>query len=639
MSEPNSYNIRNFVILAHIDHGKSTLADRLLELTRTVEDRKMTEQFLDAMDLERERGITIKMQPVTMRYNASYDDNNNDSGNDDNNKYDNNQNQNSEFILNMIDTPGHVDFSYEVSRSLAAAEGAILLVDATSGIQAQTVANLSIAVKQNLKIIPVINKIDLPQAQVQEAEEEILNLLISMNVEPDEIYKVSAKTGEGVKNLLSSIVALVPPPPREPEKHLRALIFDSIYDDYKGVISYVRILDGEIKAGEKVLFMQSGVSSEAKEVGVFSPHLTPRDKLRAGDVGYIIGGIKDIKSASIGDTITKTGAKAETPVPGYRSPQPLVFSTLYPREESDYDGLRDAMEKLRLNDAALYFEPEYSPVLGRGLKAGFLGMLHMDIIVERLRREYSIGLVITAPSVAYRVYKKIPSSGSETQRQDDGEQSKEVIDVYSPAQFPNPPEIEYTEEPWVNLEVIVSPEYMSGAMSLLKTLRGHYVDTEYIGAGSVKIIYKTPLVEIISDFYDNLKNATSGFGSMAYEMAGYAEAEIIKLDILLAGEQIPSLSRLVHKDRAEEEGRRIVKKIKEVLPPEQFAVPIQAAIGGKVIARETKPALKKKVTEGLYGGDFSRKKKQLQKQKKGKKKMEEQGRIKLDTNTMIKIFQ
>ncbi|MDX1535143.1 MAG: translation elongation factor 4 [Candidatus Spechtbacterales bacterium] len=596
-------SIRNFVIIAHIDHGKSTLADRFLELTHSIEKRKMQEQYLDQMDLERERGITIKMQPVTMRYE--------DGGED--------------YTLNLIDTPGHVDFSYEVSRSLAAVEGAILLVDATNGIQAQTVAHLSVAIEQGLKIIPAINKIDLPQAQVKEVEEEILSLLISMDCDVNEIYKISAKTGEGIEDLLQGVIKEVPKPEHKPDEPLRALIFDSIYDDFRGVISYARIKEGKIKGTDKIYFMGSKEKSEAKEVGIFTPQYKKKEVLESGDIGYIVSGTKEIETAGIGDTITfqEEKRRAESPIPGYRQPQAVVFSTIFPTSDSNYDDLRDAFDKLKLNDASLYFEPEHSAVLGRGLKAGFLGMLHMEIILERLEREHDLELIVTAPSVAYDV--KLTSGESET--------------VFTPSQYPDPSTIEEVKEPWVHLKIIVSPDYMNNVMSLLKTIRGEYKDTEYIGTGRLRINYETPLAEIISDFYDNLKNVTSGFGSMAYEFIDKREVDLVKLDILLAGDEVPALARLVPKDEADKSGRKLVEKIKKVLPPEQFAVAIQAAIGGKIIARETKSALRKDVTAGMYGGDYTRKRKLLEKQKKGKKRMKKEGSVDLDTDTMMKIFQ
>jgi len=602
-------DIRNFVIIAHIDHGKSTLADRFLELTSSVQQRNMKEQYLDQMDLERERGITIKMQPVAMEYKL----------------------KDVNYKLNLIDTPGHVDFSYEVSRSLAAVEGAILLVDASSGIQAQTVAHLQVASEQGLTIIPAINKIDLPQAQVKEVEEEILNLFLNLGLELEEVYKVSAKTGEGVEKLIEAIIRKVPSPQAkitqnasgtDSHQSLKALIFDSVYDEYKGVIAHIRVVAGSIRQDDKILFMASRAVSDVKEVGVFKPQLVTTSQLSAGDIGYIVSGVKSVEGAPIGDTITSKQNPTETSIPGYKQPQPVVFSTIYPTAESDYEEMKTAFEKLKLNDASLYFEPEHSPILGRGLKAGFLGMLHMEIIVERIKREHNLELVITAPSVSYKV--KLTN--------------KKQLDVFSPAQYPDPAEIEETLEPWVLLRIIVPPGYINNVMNLLKNKRGVYKDTEYLSAERVRINYETPLSEIIEDFYNQLKNTTSGFGSMAYEMLGPREAQVVKLDILLAGDEIPSLSRLVVKEKAESEGRRLVEKIKQVIPREQFAVAIQATIGGKIVARETKPAARKDVTAGLYGGDVTRKKKQLQKQKKGKGRLKEQGKVQISSSTMLKIF-
>ena len=596
-------NIRNFVIIAHIDHGKSTLADRFLEFTHSVESRKMKEQYLDTMELERERGITIKMQPVTMNY----------------------QLQAVNYKLNLIDTPGHVDFSYEVSRALAAVEGAILLVDATSGIQAQTVAHLHTALSLGLTVIPAINKIDVPAARPDEAEAEIIDLLASLNYTSQEIYRVSAKTGEGVARLLEAVVREVPPPAiSNGADKLRALIFDSNYDDFRGVISHIRIMNGELAKNNQVFFMASGQRGEAKEVGIFRPQLVAQDKLSTGEIGYIVSGVKDIEHAPIGDTITRHDAhlRADKSITGYREPQPLVFSTIFPEDQSTYDDFKDALSKLKLNDAALYFEPDYSPALGRGMKVGFLGMLHMEIVLERLRREYDIELVVTAPSVSYKVQLK---NGTEKV-------------VFSPAQYPDVSTIEEVQEPWVNMQILVPPTYMNNVMNLLKTIRGEFGDMEYLGEARVRINYEAPLADVISDFYDNLKNVTSGFGSMAYEPADYRAAKIVKLDILLAEEEVEALSRLVPAERADAEGRRITKKLKDLLPSEQFAVAIQAAVGGKIIARETKSPMRKNVTGHLYGGDITRKRKLLEKQKKGKKRLREHGRVNLDPNILMKLF-
>ena len=595
-------NICNFAILAHIDHGKSTLADRFLEITDTVEDRAMKEQYLDSMDLERERGITIKMQPVKMKY-----------------EYDG-----KEYDVNLIDTPGHSDFSYEVSRALVAVEGAVLLVDATKGVQAQTVAHLQTALSLGLTIIPVMNKIDLPQAMCDEVEEEILVLLESFDYVPENVYRVSAKSGNGVKELLDEVVRLIPAPKISQEKDLRALIFDSSYDDYQGVIAHIRIMNGSMKKNEKIYFMSSGVDGIAKEVGVFSPQRIAGDVLNEGDIGYVATGLKSIEDARIGDTITlgDASSRASEKIEGYKEPQPLVFSTIFPTNDAKYEDMEDACSKLRLNDASLFFEPEYSNVLGRGMKAGFLGILHMEIILERFKREYNMDLIITAPSVAYKVEKT----------------SGEIIDVFNTGQYPEQQYIKEVNEPWVKLEIIVPTEYVNNAMNLLKLIRGEYKDTEYLGMNRVRLYYETPLADIISDFYDNLKNTTSGFGSLSYSVIDYRNADVVKMDVLLAGDVVESLSRIVPKDMAQAEGRKLVEKIKNIIPQEQFAVAIQASIGGKVIARETKSASKKNVTAGLYGGDFSRKKKQLEKQKKGKKRLKEMGKVSLNSDTLIKLF-
>lgn len=600
-------NIRNFVIIAHIDHGKSTLADRFLELTQSVEKRHMKAQYLDQMDLERERGITIKMQPVTMNYSLL----------------------NIQYQLNLIDTPGHVDFSYEVSRSLAAVEGAILLVDATKGIQAQTLAHLRVALEQGLTIIPVINKIDLAQGQVKETEEGILALLMSFNITFEKVYKISAKTGEGVEELLEAVINKIPSPKSKIQKSqiteqsfTKALIFDSIYDDYKGIISYVRIFEGEIKIGDEILFMASGSNSKVKEVGIFKPQLEKRESLESGNIGYIVSGVKSVESAPIGDTITLKYKKAEEPIGGYKNPQPVVFSTIYTAEDANYEEMKLAFDKLKLNDASLYFEPELSPILGRGLRVGFLGMLHMEIVLERLRREYNLDLVVTSPSVSYKLLLK----------------NSKRLDVFNPSQYPDPSVIESVSEPWVLLKLITPPDYMNNIMNLLKGMRGTYRNTDYLGSERMQISYEVPLSEIIEDFYNSLKNTTSGYASMAYEILDYRVTEIVKLDILLAGDEMSALSRLVVKEKAEKEARRLVERIKEVLPRQLFVVAIQATVGGKIIARETKSAARKDVTGYLYGGDITRKKKLLEKQKKGKKRMAKHGKVNIDPETMMRIF-
>ena len=596
-------DIRNFVIIAHIDHGKSTLADRFLEMTGTVEKRKMHEQYLDSMDLERERGITIKMQPVRMAYKL----------------------QSTEYNLNLIDTPGHVDFSYEVSRALAAVEGAILLVDATKGVQAQTLANLRVAIQQRLVIIPAINKIDLDHARVEEIEQEILDLFASFDILPERIHRISGKTGEGVAELLEDVIRKVPPPQGGEALPLRALVFDSQYDTYRGVVAHVRVMEGSARARERMFAMASKQESEIKEVGIFTPSLMPSQELRAGEIGYIATGFKDVSFVRVGDTLTiATSDKRQvtSSLPGYKEPLPVVFSSIFPAEGHDFDELKDALGELRLNDAALHYEQEYSEALGRGWKCGFLGMLHMEIVLERLRREHGVEVAVTTPSVVLRVR---------------GKGGKEMA-LYTPSRFPDPTEIEEIREPWVRMEVITPPAYLNNVMQLLQSLRGDYKDTRTLGKETLEIVYETPLAELITDFYDKLKSVSSGYASLAYEVIDERPGDLVKLDIMLAGEKVEAFSRIVPRDRAEREGRKLVDKIKEVLPPESFAVAIQAAIGGKVVARETKGAMRKDVTGALYGGDYSRKKKLLEKQKKGKKRMKEFGRVHLDSETFMKVF-
>lgn len=623
-------NIRNFCIVAHIDHGKSTLADRFLELTGTIEKRKMREQILDSMDLERERGITIKMTPVRMIYSVP------PFGKSPAGR------QIKPYILNLIDTPGHVDFSYEVSRALAAVEGAILLVDATKGVQAQTLANAKIALEQGLIIIPAVNKIDLAQARTEETEKEIEDLLLSLDYVADKIYRVSGKTGEGVEDLLKAVVDKLPSPSSQTQsanrqsfgnkplaicdKPLRALIFDSIYDPYKGVVAHIRIKDGSVSKTDKIQFMASGLLSSIKELGYFSPGYTPANKLEEGEIGYIATGLKEIEKIKIGDTVLKLPiSDYQSPItslPGYRDPQPLVFASVYPEEGSEFDALKDAVLQLKLNDASLHFEPDYSEALGRGIKFGFLGMLHMEIILERLKREFGIGTVLTAPSVVYEVEKR----------------GGEKVSIYTPSKFPDPAQIEKVFEPYVSLEILTPSQYLSSVMAQLKDIRGEYKETENLGKDLLRIKYVVPLCEIITDFYDRLKSASSGFASAAYTSIGTREADVLKMDILLAGEKLESLSRIVPRERIGEEGKRIVEKIKKILPAEQFAIAIQAAVGGKIIARETRGAMRKDVTGYLYGGDYTRKRKLLEKQKKGKKRLRERGKVHLSSETFMKIF-
>ena len=601
MEHNTQKHIRNFVILAHIDHGKSTLADRFLEITRTVENRVMQEQYLDQMDLERERGITIKMQPVYMTYTHN----------------------NQEYYLNLIDTPGHVDFSYEVSRALVAVEGGILLVDATQGVQAQTVAHLQTALESGTTIIPVLNKIDLPHCNADAAEQELLSLFENFDYIPEKVHRISAKTGEGVEQVLESVVEHLQPPAYSPEKLSRALVFDSSYDDYQGVIAHIRVVDGAFSKNDKICFMQSGAEATTKDIGVFLPVMTSKQALTSGDIGYIATGLKNIELARVGDTITLSARKAQQPISGYKEPDPLVFSTIFPTTDAKYEDLHEGIGKLKLNDSSLFFEQDYSSVLGRGIKAGFLGMLHMEIVLERLKREHNLDLIISSPCVAYQL---------ETT-------TDEIITVRNPSQYPDPSVIKSIQEPWVILDIIVPTQYLNNVMQLLKNTRGEYNDTKYIGMDRVQLYYDIPLSDIISHFYNDLKNVSSGFGSVAYTMNGYREADIVKLDILLAGDKVEVLSRFVPRVFVETEARKMVEKIKDTIKQEQFAVAIQAAIGGKVIARATKSATRKNVTAGLYGGDFSRKKKQLEKQKRGKKRLEKFGKINLDSESLIKIFQ
>ncbi|MBI4709091.1 MAG: elongation factor 4 [Candidatus Portnoybacteria bacterium] len=627
-------NIRNFAILAHIDHGKSTLADRLLELTGAVEKRKMREQYLDQMDLEREKGITIKLQPVRMAYKMQ---NVNIPGLAKRSGAGKNQNDNEKlkinpaerdtkilnfdfYTLNLIDTPGHVDFSYEVSRSLAAVEGAILLVDATKGVQAQTLANLYLAKEQNLKIIPAINKIDLPGARVKEAEEQIREILGDSNAE---IYKISAKEGKGVEELLQAVIQKIPAPQVNINQPLRALIFDSVYDAYKGVLAYVRIVDGQIKAGEKIFLIGSHAQSEVLEVGIFKPALTQRNELGAGDIGYIATGFKDVSLCRVGDTITNFHHQARNPLAGYKEPRPMVFASFYPSADAEYDHLKDSLNKLKLNDAALVFEPESSEALGRGFKCGFLGMLHLEIISERLKREYGLDLIVTTPSVAYQIIEK------------SGHKEKTI---YSAEEMPDPSRLEQIKEPWIKLEIICPNVYLGAIMKLVQSSGGVYKNTQYLGSERFIFSCEAPLREIIVDFYDRLKSVSSGYASMSYEILEWRSADLVKMDVLVAGDKESSLSRIVPRERVFQEGRALVSKLKEVLPKQMFAVSLQAALGGKIIARETIAAMRKDVTGYLYGGDYSRKRKLLEKQKRGKKKMKSIGKIKIPQNVFLEIL-
>jgi GTP-binding protein LepA len=592
-------NIRNFCIVAHIDHGKSTLADRLLELTGTVEKRKMKEQLLDQMDLERERGITIKLQPARMEY--SYD--------------------NQKYILNLIDTPGHVDFGYEVSRSLAAVEGAILLVDATKGVQAQTLSNLYLAIEQGLEIIPVLNKIDLPNANIEKTKKEIIHIL---GCKEDEILMASGKTGEGVDEILRAIVEKIPAPMGDAEKPLRALIFDSKYDTYKGVVAYVRIVDGCVKRDDEIRMMQNQKESTVIEVGYFKPAFLPADKLVAGDIGYIATGLKSVEYCRVGDTITVEGDRALVQsLPGYKEVRPMVYAGLYPLEGDAYNFMRDALEKLKLNDAAFVFEPESNLALGKGFRCGFLGLLHLEIIKERLEREFNFSPTITTPSVVYEIKTK---------------GNNEVKKIYSASQMPDPSTIEETSEPYVKLDIITPATYLGSIMELMSSLRSIYLNTEYIDLERILLTFEVPLMDIIVNFHDDLKSVSSGYASMSYELVGYRKSDLVKLDILLAEEIVEALSRIVPKENAHREGKRIVEKLKDAIPRQNFVIPIQAALGGKIIARETIRPFRKDVIAKLYGGDVTRKNKLLDKQKKGKKKMKNVGKVQVPSEAYLAVL-
>lgn len=597
-------NIRNFCIIAHIDHGKSTLADRLIDITHTVEKRKMKEQILDQMDLERERGITIKLQPVQMHYTY----------------------QGVEYMLNLIDTPGHVDFHYEVSRSLAAVEGAILLVDATKGVQAQTLANLYLAVEQGLEIIPVINKIDLPNAQVEKTKKEIVHIL---GCKEEDILLASGKTGMGVQAVLERVIERTPGPQGEETAPLRALIFDSIYNTYKGVVAYVKVVDGTVKRDDVLHMLGTEKEGVTVEVGLFHPNLVATDILRAGDIGYIATGLKAVADCRVGDTVTwKKKDRDQTIVerlPGYKEIRPAVYASMYPVDGDDYTLMRDALDKLKLNDAAFTFEPESNQALGRGFRCGFLGLLHLEIIQARLEREFNLVPTITTPSVVYEM--KIR-----------GEEKN--IPLYSPVDLPDPASIEAMYEPYVALSIVVPSEYLGGVMQLCQSIRADYKNTEYIDEERVLLSFEAPLMDVIVNFHDDLKSASSGYASMNYELIGYRESDVIKLDILVANEPVDAFARMVPKRDAHSEGKRVVEKLKEVLPRQNFAVALQAAIGGKVIARETIAAYRKDVTGYMYGGDFSRKKKLLEKQKKGKKKAKEMGagRVSIPSSAFLAVL-
>ena len=590
--------IRNFSIIAHIDHGKSTLADRMLQLTGTVEQRQMKEQFLDNMDLERERGITIKLQAARMNYRAS---------------------DGEEYVLNLIDTPGHVDFSYEVSRSLAACEGALLVVDASQGVEAQTLANVYLALENNLEIIPVLNKIDLPGAEPERVAQEIEEVV---GLDCSCIIKASAKAGIGVKEILESIVHLVPPPADTVAQPLRALIFDSYYDAYRGVIVYFRVMDGKVSKGDRIRLMASGKEYEIDELGVLSPNQIQVEELHAGEVGYFAAAIKAVEDARVGDTITLAKAAADNPLPGYTEAKPMVFCGLFPTDSEQYEDLRDALEKLKLNDAALSYEPESSTAMGFGFRCGFLGLLHMEIVQERLEREYNLDLITTAPSVIYRV----------TTNDD------QVREIDNPSQLPPPQKREKIEEPYIQVEIITPETYVGALMDLCQTRRGVFKDMKFFTQTRTTLIYELPLAEVVTDFFDQLKSRSRGYASMEYQLLGYRQNELVRLDILVNGDAVDSLAMIVHRDKAYYVGRALTEKLKELIPRHQFKIPIQAAIGSKVIASEHIPALRKDVLAKCYGGDISRKKKLLQKQAKGKKRMKAIGTVDVPQEAFMAVL-
>ena len=595
----NQDHIRNFCIIAHIDHGKSTLADRIIEMTGLLTSREMQEQVLDNMDLERERGITIKAQAVRTVYKAKNGE---------------------EYIFNLIDTPGHVDFNYEVSRSLAACDGAILVVDAAQGIEAQTLANVYLALDHDLDVFPVINKIDLPSADPEKVINEIEDII---GIEAQDAPQISAKSGLNVDQVLEAIVEKVPAPKGDANAPLQALIFDSLYDSYKGVIAFVRIKNGTVKKGVPIMMMATGATAEVVEVGYFGAgQFIPCDELSAGMVGYITASIKNVRDTAVGDTITNAENPCAEPLPGYKKVQSMVYCGVYPADGAKYPDLRDALEKLQLNDASLFYEPETSVALGFGFRCGFLGLLHLEIIQERLEREYNLDLVTTAPSVIYRVHKT----------------NGEVIDLTNPTNLPDPSTIEYMEEPIVNAEIMVTKDYVGSIMELCQQRRGRYVSMEYMEETRALIKYELPLNEIIYDFFDALKSRSRGYASFDYELKGYEQSEMVKLDILINREEVDALSFIVHKDSAYERGRRMCEKLKDEIPRHLFEIPIQAAVGGKVIARETVKAMRKDVLAKCYGGDISRKKKLLEKQKEGKKRMRQVGNVEIPQSAFMSVL-
>lgn len=590
--------IRNFSIVAHIDHGKSTLADRILQKTGTVSDREMHDQLLDSMDLEQERGITIKLNAVELEYKAR---------------------DGETYIFHLIDTPGHVDFAYEVSRSLAACEGAILVVDAAQGVEAQTLANAYLAVENDLELVPVVNKIDLPSANPELAKQEIEDII---GIDASDAVLCSAKTGIGIDEILEQLVSKIPAPTGDLDAPLQALIFDSVYDPYRGVVLSVRIMNGIVQPGDKIELMSNGKQFDVTEVGIMSPQAMSRDYLMAGDVGYITASIKTIQDTKVGDTVTLASRPTTEALPGYRPMLPMVYSGLYPVDSRDYSDLRDALEKLQLNDASLTFEPESSQALGFGFRCGFLGMLHMDVTQERLERDFGLNLIITAPSVIFHVFKT------------DGE----MIEVSNPSQMPDSTQVNRIEEPYVKAEIMVPQEYVGNVMELAQRKRGNFVNMEYLDDIRVNVIYEMPLNEVIFDFFDRLKSSTKGYASLDYSIVGYKPSQLVKLDILLSGDPVDALSTIVHKDFAYDRGRKLTEKLKEVIPRQMFEIPVQAAIGHKIIARTTIKAYRKDVTAKLYGGDVTRRQKLLKKQKEGKKRMKAVGQVEVPQEAFMAIL-
>jgi GTP-binding protein LepA len=590
-------NIRNFCIIAHIDHGKSTLADRLLELTGTVSKEELEDQILDDMDLERERGITIKSHAVQMKYTF----------------------EGQEYILNLIDTPGHVDFSYEVSRAIAACEGALLVVDATQGIQAQTISNLYQAIDNNLEIIPVVNKIDMPSAMIEETKDEIVELL---GCKHDEIIEASAKTGQGVEKILEAIIKRIPPPQGDPEAPLQALIFDSVYNSFRGVIAYFRVFNGTLRTNDMVKLFSTGKIYQANEVGTLGLQYIPKPEIKAGDVGYIISGIKTAREVRVGDTITHVDRPCSEAVKGFKPAKPMVFAGIYPIDPDDYDQLRDSLEKLQLNDAALQFTPESSAALGFGFRCGFLGLLHMEIVQERLSREFNMNVITTVPNVSYMVYTK----------------KGEILEIHNPSELPDPTKIEHIEEPYIRANIITKSEYIGPIMKLCIDKRGTLISQNFISPERVEIVVELPLAEIVFDFYDKLKSISRGYASFDYHEIGYKESDLVRLDILLNGNQVDALSTLIHRSNAYSFGRRMCEKLRELIPRQQFEIAIQAAIGSKIIARETIKPYRKDVTAKCYGGDITRKRKLLEKQKEGKKKMRQIGHVEVPQSAFLAVL-